>query len=114
MALPTSLQNLQDIPPAFLDPRASFVVMTEDTENALDTARLALDALTWFCHASSNQNAKLKCAGVGESFLDIPPESLAALLSLVGEKISIASQMTTLSAMRKVRPDLFHGKEGGV
>lgn len=114
MALPTSLQNLQDIPPAFLDPRASFVVMTEDTENALDTARLALDAVTWLCHASSNQNAKLKQAGAGEQFMDIPPESMAALLMLVNEKISIACNNPTLSAMRKVRPDLFHGKEGGV
>jgi hypothetical protein len=114
MALPSSLQHLQNIPPAFLEPHASFVVMPEDTENALDTARLALDAVTWLCHASSNQNAKLRNAGAGEQFLDIPPESMAALLSLVGEKISIACNNPTLSAMRQVRPDLFRGNEGGV
>lgn len=114
MPLPSSLQRLQDIPPEFLDPRANFVVMTEDTENALDTARLALDAVTWLCHTSSNQNVQLKQSGGNQSFVDIPPESLAALLTLVGEKIGIACNNPPLSAMRHVRPDLFRDKKGGV
>jgi hypothetical protein len=114
MPLPSSLQRLQDIPPEFLDPRASFVVMTEDTENALDTARLALDAVTWLCHTSSNQNVQLKQAGGNQSFVDIPPESLAALLTLVMEKLNNACNNPTLGAIRTARPDLFQDKKGGV
>ena len=109
-----SLAHLQDIPAAYLDPGASFVVMTEDVEAALHNARLTLDAVAWLCNAASSQNAKLKNAGLNQSFVDIPPESLAALLTLVGEKIDTACHNPTLGAMRKVRPDLFDSQKGSL
>lgn len=114
MELPSHLQHLQDIPAEFLDPNASLVVMTEKTESALDDARLALDAVVWLCHTASSMNIHLRNAGANTKFLDVPPDSLAALLSLVQEKISTACSNPTLSAMKKVRPDLFRLSEGGV
>lgn len=109
MALPSSLQHLQDIPQPFLDPDTSFVVMTETDASALDDARQALNAVTWLCLAAAAAKSNSHTAT-----MEVPAQSMAALLELVGEKIGACRNIQTMSAMRRVRADLFQGKEGGV
>lgn len=102
-----SLSHLEDIDARFLDPNASLVVMTEDTENELSDAHDALDGIAWLCQSAAEMNAALRGAGKSTKFIEIPPDCLAALLRVVCTKIKPATGNPTLGAMRVVRPDLF-------
>lgn len=93
--------------PSYHDPNVSLVVMREDVENQLDTARLALDGLVWICDAAANMNVKATNAGHCMQMIDIPPESLAALLRLVATQIEPAVNNPSLCRVLSERPDLF-------
>ncbi|MFM9881182.1 MAG: hypothetical protein ACKVOO_12330 [Burkholderiaceae bacterium] len=105
--------HLENIDPRYLEADASFVVMTESAELDLSEAHLALDALSWICEGMVSQNIALKAAERGTTFLQVPPDSMAALLRIVGEKIKPAINSPTLGAMQCVRPDLFNRCAGG-
>ncbi len=103
-----SIAHLENIDQRFLDPNAGFVVMPETTESGLDDANLALEGLSCMLESMACQNIKLRQAGQGTQFVELPPDCLGALLRMVSEKIAIARNNPTLSAMRDVRPDLFN------
>lgn len=103
-----SLSHLESIDARFLDPNAGFVVMPETTESALDDANLALEGLSHMLESMASQNVKLRKAGQGTQYVELPPDCLGALLRMVSEKIAICRNNPTLSALRDVRPDLFH------
>lgn len=111
--LHSNLSHLENIDPRYLDADASFVVMTESVELELSEARLALDALSWMLEGMATQNAALKAAEKNTVFLEVPPDSMAALLRLVGEKIRPAINNPTLSSIQRIRPDLFNRRAGG-
>lgn len=94
-----------------LDPNDTILVLTESMQLGVDNARLALDAVAWLCHSMEEANIKLKEADYQTRFLQIPPESLAALLTLVAEKLEPAADSPQLDKLRTLRPDLFavHG-----
>ena len=102
-----SLSHLEDIDARFLDPKASLVVMTENTENELSDAHDALDGIAWLCQSAAEMNAALRFSGESTKLIEIPPECLAALLRVVCTKIKPATGSPTLGAVRHVRPDLF-------
>ena len=102
-----SLAHLENIDARFLDPNAGFVVMTETTESGLDDANLALEGLSCMLESMACQNVKLRQAGQGTQFVELPPDCLGALLRMVSEKINTARNNPTLDAMRDIRPDLF-------
>lgn len=103
-----SLSHLEDIDARFLDPNAGFVVMPETTESALDDATLVLDGLSCMLESMASQNVKLRQAGQGTQYVELPPDCLGALLRMVSEKIASCRNNPTLSALRDVRPDLFN------
>lgn len=105
-----SLSHLENIDPRFLDPHAGFVVMPETIEAGLDDANLALEGLSCMLESMACQNVKLRHAGQGTQYVEVPPDCLGALLRMVSEKIATARNNPTLSAMRDVRPDLFHNQ----
>lgn len=102
-----SLSHLENIDPRFLDPNTSFVVMSEDAENDLDDARLALDGLVWIMDSSACMNKRLRKAGLSNELVELPFESLSALMRLVRDKIQPATNNPTLGAVQELRPDLF-------
>jgi hypothetical protein len=106
--LHASLSHLENIDARFLDPNAGFVVMPETTESGLDDANLALEGLSCMLESMACQNVKLRNAGQGAQYVELPPDALGALLRMVSEKIAACRNNPTLSAMRDVRPDLFH------
>lgn len=106
--LHSSLSHLESIDQRFLDPDAALVVMCQDTENDLDDARLALDGLASLMESAASMNAALRGAGRAAQALEIAPDSMAALLRVLVEKIKPATLNPTLNAVRYVRPDLFH------
>ncbi len=108
-----SLSHLENIDPRFLDPNAGFVVMPETTESGLDDASLALEGLSCMLESMACQNIKLSKAGKGTQYVELPPDALGALLRMVSDKIAPARNNPTLSAMRDVRPDLFHPNHQG-
>jgi len=103
-----SLAHLENIDARFLDPNAGFVVMPEATESALDDANLALEGLSHMLESMASQNVKLRQAGKGTQYVELPPDCLGAILRMVSEKIAICRNNPTLSALRHVRPDLFN------
>lgn len=103
-----SLSHLENIDARFLDPNADFVVIPETTESGIDDANLALEGLSCMLESMTCQNVKLRNAGQGTQYVELPPEALGALLRMVSEKIAICRNNPTLSALRKVRPDLFN------
>ena len=106
--LHSSLSHLDSIDPRFLDPDVSLVVMHQDTENALDEARLALDGLACIMESAASMNAALRCAGKSIQLLEIPPDSMAALIRVLSEKIKPATSNPTIGAVQSLRPDLFN------
>lgn len=108
-----SLSHLENIDPRFLEPHVSLVVMTEDTENALSDAHLALDGLAWMLEGATNMNAALRGAGKSTQLIEVPPDSLAALMRLIGERVKAATENPTLGAIQHLRPDLFKVNAGG-
>ena len=108
-----SLSHLENIDARFLDPNAGFVVMPETTESDLDDANLALEGLSCMLESMACQNVKLRNAGQGTQYVELPPDALGALLRMVSEKVATARNNPTLSALRDVRPDLFHPNPQG-
>lgn len=102
-----SLSHLESIDARFLNPNAGFVVIPETTESALDDANLALEGLSCMLESMASQNVKLRNAGQGTQYVELPPDCLSALLRMVSEKIAICRNNPTLSALRDIRPDLF-------
>ena len=103
--LHSTLSHLDSIDIRFLDPSASFVVMHQDVENELDQARLALDGLASIIECAAEMNIGAKHI----KQLEVPPESLAALLRMLCNKVKSASCNPTLTAVQSLRPDLFKG-----
>lgn len=112
--LHASLAHLDSIDPRFLDPDTSLVVMCEDTENALDQARLALDGLASIMEGAASMNAALCSAGKSTQVLEIAPDSMAALMRVLCEKIKPATNNPTLGAVQRLRPDRFQSNQRGV
>ena len=104
----SSLAHLENIDPRFLEPHASLVVMHQDVENALNDANLALDGLACLMESAANMNAALRGAGACTQLLEIPPDSFAALIRILCERIKPAINNPTLGAVQSLRPDLFH------
>ena len=111
--LNASITTKKAIPPAFSDPRPSLVVMPEDTENDLSQTHLALEGLAWILEGAADMNAALLGAGKSGKLIEIPPDCLAALMRTMSERIKPATANPTLSAVHKLRPDLFKLSTGG-
>lgn len=107
MTIPASLYDLANIDSAYLQPNVGLVVMTEETQNTLDEARLALDAVAWMCHSAAGMNVRLRQSGSNTDMVQMPPESLGALLTMIGRSMERAVNTPTLAGLRKFRPDLF-------
>ena len=105
-----SLSHLENIDQRFLDPHASLVVMHQDVENDLSAAYLALDGIVCLMDSAANMNA----AGSGIKLLEIPPDSFAALIRIVCDRIKPATENPTLGAVKSLRPDLFQTTTRGV
>lgn len=103
-----ALRNLENLDPRFLDPHVSLVVMPEETELALDDAKLALEGLSCMLESLASANVKLRKADQNTQYVELPPDCLGALLRMVTEKIAAACDNPTLKTLRHVRPDLFH------
>ena len=56
---------------------------------------------------SAGMNAGLRHAGATERGIDLPPDAMAALLRVLGEKLKPATNNPTLGAVQHIRPDLF-------
>lgn len=112
--LPAAITALDRVPPSFLDPHTSLLVISQDAEHDLGNACMALDAITWMLDGLDNANAKLKNAGQCVQTVDVMPEDLAALLRIVREKIKPHTDNPMLSTVQAVRPDLFTPANGGV
>ena len=110
--LPATIRALDSVPPSFLDPHTSLLVISQDAEHDLGDACMALDAITWMLDGLDNANAKLKNAGQCVQTVDVMPEDLAALLRIVREKIKPHTDNPMLETVCKVRPDLFARKGG--
>lgn len=110
--LPATLRALDAVPPSFLDPHAQLLVISQDAEHDLGNACEALDAIAWMLDGLDSANAKLKQAGQCMQTVDLPPESLAALLRLVMDKIRPHTDNPSLGTVCQVRPDLFPNKGG--
>ena len=108
-----SLSHLDNIAACFLDPNVSLVVMPENFQNALSDAHLALDGIAWMLEGAVNMNAALSRAGESTKVIEIPPDSLAALMRLIGDRIKAATNNPSLKAVQHVRPDLFKSQLGG-
>lgn len=104
--LHASLSHLENIDPRFLNPHVSLVVMHQDVENELDQARLALDGLACIMESAANMNAGCDHARL----LEVPPDSLAALMRVLSDRIKSATSNPTLEAVKDLRPDLFEIK----
>lgn len=103
-----SLSHLENIDARFLEPHASLVVMHQDVENSLNDAHRALDGLACIMESAANMNAALRGAGSATQLLEIPPDSFAALIRIVCERIEPAVNNPTLGAVKRLRPDLFN------
>ena len=102
-----SLAHLQNVDQRFLDPDASLVVMCESTVADLDDVRLALNGLSAIFDCAAEMNMGLcKAGGMARPF-DLPPDAMAALLRMLGEKLKPATNNPTLGAVQHIRPDLF-------
>lgn len=112
--LPAAISALDRVPPSFLDPHTSLLVISQEAEHDLGNACEALDAIAWMLDGLDNANVKLRNAGQCTQTVDLPPESLAALLRLVMDKIKPHTENPLLSAVKSVRPDLFTPENGGV
>lgn len=106
-SLPIHLRHLENIDPAFLNPDTSFVVMPEEVANDIDDVRLSLDCLAWMLEDGSNMALKLRKAGQNGELLEVPHESLAALVRVIASKLPPGPNAASLKALRLVRPDLF-------
>lgn len=109
--LHASLAHLENINPMFLDPNVSLVVIPQDTENELSQAHLALDGIAWMLEGAADMNAALRGAGKDHQFIQVPPDSLAALIRLIGDRIKPATENPGLGTIQRVRPDLFKAGE---
>lgn len=112
--LPATIRALDSVPPSFLDPHTSLLVISQDAEHDLGNACMALDAITWMLDGLDNANVGLRQSGKCMQNVDLPPESLAALLRLVMDKIKPHTDNPMLSTVQAVRPDLFTPANGGV
>ena len=102
-----SLSHLANIDQRFLEPDASLVVMCESTVADLDDVRLALNGLSAIFDCAAGMNAGLCQAGATARPIDLPPDAMAALLRVLGEKLKPATNNPTLGALQHIRPDLF-------
>ncbi len=82
-----SLSHLANIDQRFLEPDASLVVMCESTVADLDDVRLALNGLSAIFDCAAGMNAGLCQAGATARPIDLPPDAMAALLRVLGEKL---------------------------
>lgn len=98
------------IDPVYLSPRTEFVVMPLEVDLEIQDARLALDALAWIFQDGADMNVALNNAGSGTRLLQVPQESMAALMRTLSEKLKPAHDLPCLQKMRNVRPDLFKAK----
>jgi len=105
-----SLTHLENIDQRFLDPNAGFVVMPETTEAALDDACLALHGLASVFQSVAEANCKLRAAEAHPMQLELPADSMAALMRMVYDQIKPATGNPTLGAVQSLRPDLFHNQ----
>lgn len=106
-SLPIHLAHLENIDPAFLDPNTGFVVMPEAVALGVDEARLALDGLAWILDSGTELNRCRRETGRNVEFLQVPHDSLAAIMRLIAERLRPACDNPTLNGLKKVRPDLF-------
>ena len=102
-----SLSHLQTVDQRFLDPDASLVVMCESTVADLDDVRLALIGLSATFDCAAAMIPGLCQAGATARPIDLPPDAMAALLRVLGEKLKPATNTPTLGAVQHIRPDLF-------
>ena len=102
-----SLSHLENIDARFLEPDASLVVMCESTVADLDDVRLALNGLSAIFDCAAGMNAGLCQAGAAARPIDLPPDAMAALLRVLGEKLKPVMNNPTLGAVQHIRPDLF-------
>jgi hypothetical protein len=109
--MPSAISHLENIDPRFLDPDVSLVVMHQDVENSLNEAYLALDGIVALMDSAANMNA---AAASVSKFLEVPPDSFAALMRLVCDRIKPAINNPTLGAVQSLRPDLFETATQGV
>ncbi len=109
----SSLSHLENIDPRFLDPDASFVVMCESIVSDLDDVRLALNGLSAIFDCAAGMNAGLRQAGAAARCIDLPPDGMAALLRVLGEKLKPAIHNPSLGAVQRIRPDLFARRSVG-
>lgn len=100
----------EPIDPAYLSPRTEFVVMPLEVDMEIQDTRLALDALAWIFQDSADMNVALSKAGSCTRLLQVPQESMAALMRTLSEKLKPAHDLPCLQKMRDVRPDLFKAK----
>lgn len=110
--LPATIRALDSVPPSFLDPHTSLLVISQDAEHDLGNACDALDAIAWMLDGLANANVGLRQSGKCMQNVDLPPESLAALMRLVMDKIKPHTDNPMLETVCKVRPDLFARKGG--
>lgn len=114
-SLPASVRNLERIDPKFLDQNASFLVLPESDELAISDVRLSLEGLAAMMDQADSLNAKIRRAGGNPDYgVDIPPDSMAALLRILSEKLASAKDLPSLGMVQAVRPDLFNHRFGGV
>lgn len=106
-SLPIHLAHLENIDPAFLNPGTSLVVMPEQVEQDIDDVRLSLGCLAWMLEDSNCMALKLRNAGQGGELLEVPHESLAALVRVIASKLPPTPSAPSLGALQIVRPDLF-------
>ena len=102
-----SLSHLENIDARFLEPDASLVVMCESTVADLDDVRLVLNGLSAIFDCAAGMNAGLCQAGATARPIDLPPDAMAALLRVLGEKLKPATNNPTMGAVQHIRPDLF-------
>lgn len=102
------------IAPRFLDPNESLLVMCESDELDLDGVRLALDGLAHLCECAAGMNMQLLKNGCNGQFIELPADSLAALMRILSSQIKPAIDNPTLGRLLEARPDLCPGQTGGV
>lgn len=108
-----SLSHLQNIDQRFLDPDASLVVMCESTEHDLDDVRLSLDGLACLLESAAAANTKLRQHGQPCQYVELPPDSLAALMRVLCDRLKGTTNNPTLGAVQHIRPDLFERRPVG-
>lgn len=86
-------QNLSQDPAYWV--KNGLLVLTEDNNNRIDKARLALHAVQSLVESANDISVKVSRMEHGDQLLCVEPASLGALLSLIGEQLVMSCPSMT-------------------